>query len=426
MKKILFILFVLINIQCLSAQDPPAMFMRRLPNQEWNKYIVLYPEGLYLTTASGIGSVICWGEWEQRDSIILFRRYPEAVSEQDIEFELWYDADAEGRTIVTTNIQALVNVSANGLSSNTLISGDDNRQVFPYQADSVGVVWRFNERGQQVKRVALYDSVNSRYNNVVRINMTEDDSFAYATVNRSHINHSYIIVEDEVLVEQNTGLEYVLMDSIGVERYMNRYFFTDELLATINEYRKNHSVIPHSFPIAKELYNPNSERFIQKFENSQKMLSSEELIDAICKMLRYDNGTTRPSKKILNSEDQYILLVNYLFCRNEDAREGIWYDLYDQLAEYPVKLHILTGYIEMLPDDIRGKAQEQLCRSLAGAHIIRTGSFDRGTFIEKFWEMMRTPQYIDYLSEITRDIDTPPLDITHYDNENDTDDRDHE
>ena len=38
--------------------------------------------------------------------------------------------------------------------------------------------------------------------------------------------------------------------------------------------------------------------------------------------------------------------------------------------------------------------------------------------------MMWTPQYIDYLSEIARDIDTPPLDITHYDKENDTDDRD--
>lgn len=397
MKKILFILFVLINIQCLSAQDPPAMFMRRLPNQEWNKYIVLYPEGLYLTTASGIGSVICWGEWEQRDSIIIFRRYPEAVSEQDIEFELGYDADAEGRTIVTTNIQALVNVSANGLSSNALISGDDNRQVFPYQADSVGVVWRFNERGQQVRRVALYDSVNSRYNNVVRINMTEDDSFAYANVNRSHINHSYIIVEDEVLVEQNTGLEYVRMDSIGVERYMNRYFFTDELLATINDHRKSRSVIPHNLPLAKDVYNLSSLRFMQKFESNQQTLSDGELVDAICNML--GDTATIPNKRVIHTEDEYVLLINYLFCDDENRGAEIWYNLYDQLAEYPDKLHILTGYIEILPDDMREKAQKRLCRSLAQTHYVKETHFDRGTFIEKFWEMMRRWGYSQYISD---------------------------
>lgn len=397
MKKILFILFVLINIQCLSAQDPPAMFMRRLPNQEWNKYIVLYPEGLYLTTASGIGSVICWGEWEQRDSIIIFRRYPEAVSEQDIEFELGYDADAEGRTIVTTNIQALVNVSANGLSSNTLISGDDNRQVFPYQADSVGVVWRFNERGQQVRRVALYDSVNSRYNNVVRINMTEDDSFAYANVNRSHINHSYIIVEDEVLVEQNTGLEYVRMDSIGVERYMNRYFFTDKLLATINDHRKSRSVIPHNLPLAKDVYNLSSLRFMQKFESNQQTLSDGELVDAICNML--GDTATIPNKRVIHTEDEYVLLINYLFCDDENRGAEIWYNLYDQLAEYPDKLHILTGYIEILPDDMREKAQKRLCRSLAQTHYVKETHFDRGTFIEKFWEMMRRWGYSQYISD---------------------------
>lgn len=397
MKKILFILFVLINIQCLSAQDPPAMFMRRLPNQEWNKYIVLYPEGLYLTTASGIGSVICWGEWEQRDSIIIFRRYPEAVSEQDIEFELGYDADAEGRTIVTTNIQALVNVSANGLSSNTLISGDDNRQVFPYQADSVGVVWRFNERGQQVRRVALYDSVNSRYNNVVRINMTEDDSFAYADVNRSHINHSYIIVEDEVLVEQNTGLEYVRMDSIGVERYMNRYFFTDELLSIINDHRKSRSVILHNLPLAKDVYNLSSLRFMQKFESNQQTLSDGELVDAICNML--GDTATIPNKRVIHTEDEYVLLINYLFCGDENRGAEIWYNLYDQLAEYPVKLHILTSYIEILPDDMREKAQKRLCRSLAQTHYVKETHFDRGTFIEKFWEMMRRWGYSQYISD---------------------------
>ena len=397
MKKILFILFVLINIQCLSAQDPPAMFMRRLPNQEWNKYIVLYPEGLYLTTASGIGSVICWGEWEQRDSIIIFRRYPEAVSEQDIEFELGYDADAEGRTIVTTNIQALVNVSANGLSSNALISGDDNRQVFPYQADSVGVVWRFNERGQQVRRVALYDSLNSRYNNVVRINMTEDDSFAYANVNRSHINHSYIIVEDEVLVEQNTGLEYVRMDSIGVERYMNRYFFTDELLSIINDHRKGRSVIPHNLPLAKDVYNISSLRFMQKFESNQQTLSDGELVDAICNML--GDTATIPNKRVIHTEDEYVLLINYLFCDDENRGAEIWYNLYDQLAEYPDKLHILTGYIEILPDDMREKAQKRLCRSLAQTHYVKETHFDRGTFIEKFWEMMRRGGYSQYISD---------------------------
>lgn len=397
MKKILFILFVLINIQCLSAQDPPAMFMRRLPNQEWNKYIVLYPEGLYLTTASGIGSVICWGEWEQRDSIIIFRRYPEAVSEQDIEFELGYDADAEGRTIVTTNIQALVNVSANGLSSNTLISGDDNRQVFPYQADSVGVVWRFNERVQQVRRVALYDSVNSRYNNVVRINMTEDDSFAYANVNRSHINHSYIIVEDEVLVEQNTGLEYVRMDSIGVERYMNRYFFTDKILATINDHRKSRSVIPHNLPLAKDVYNISSLRFMQKFESNQQTLSDGELVDAICNML--GDTATIPNKRVIHTEDEYVLLINYLFCDDENRGAEIWYNLYDQLAEYPDKLHILTGYIEILPDDMREKAQKRLCRSLAQTYYVKETHFDRGTFIEKFWEMMRRGGYSQYISD---------------------------
>lgn len=397
MKKILFILFVLINIQCLSAQDPPAMFMRRLPNQEWNKYIVLYPEGLYLTTASGIGSVICWGEWEQRDSIIIFRRYPEAVSEQDIEFELGYDADAEGRTIVTTNIQALVNVSANGLSSNALISGDDNRQVFPYQADSVGVVWRFNERGQQVRRVALYDSVNSRYNNVVRINMTEDDSFAYANVNRSHINHSYIIVEDEVLVEQNTGLEYVRMDSIGVERYMKRYFFTDELLSIINDHRKSRSVIPHNLPLAKDVYNLSSLRFMQKFESNQQTMSDGELVDAICNML--GDTATIPNKRVIHTEDEYVLLINYLFCDDKNRGAEIWYNLYDQLAEYPDKLHILTGYIEILPDDMREKAQKRLCRSLAQTHYVKETHFDRGTFIEKFWEMMRRWGYSQYISD---------------------------
>mgnify|MGYP003302078686 CR=1 FL=1 len=103
---------------------------------------------------------------------------------------------------------------------------------------------------------------------------------------------------------------------------------------------------------------------------------------------------------------EYILLVNYLFCRNEDASGGIWDRLYFQLAEHPKKLYLLTEYIEMLPDDIRGKAQEQLCRSLAEAHIIRTGSFDMDTFYDKFKEMMIGGSWV--YSQYIIDIDACP------------------
>ena len=387
MKKILIGLFVLINIQCLSAQDKPAIFRRLLPTPaHWNKYLVLYPEGVYMTTASHLGTVISWGEWEQKDSVILFRRYPQAYADKNIEFTLEFDADAEGKTIVTSNIQALISISANGTSSDTLIFGEDGNSLeLPYQADSIGVVWQLShEHGPQIKSVALYDYKNSRYNNVVRIKLKENDNYAYVGCTHSHVNHRYTIVDDEVLVERGTNFEYVRMDSTSAERYMNSYFFTDVLVSTIDDHRKSRSVIAHNLPEAKDVYNHSSERFLRKFESNEQRLTDEELIGAVCNML----GTELPDKSVLSTEDEYILLVNYLFCRNEDASEGIWNRLYFQLAEYPEKLSLLTEYIEMLPDDIRGKAQEQLCRSLAGAHIITTGSFDMDTFYKKFKEMM--------------------------------------
>ena len=399
MKKILIGLFVLINIQCLSAQDKPAIFSRLLPTPAgWNKYIILYPEGVYMTTASHLGTVISWGEWEQKDSVILFRRYPQAYADKNIEFTLAYDADAEGKTIVTSNIQALVSISANGTSSDTLIFGEDGNSLeLPYQADSIGVVWQLSyEHGPQIKSVALYDSKNSRYNNVVRIKLKENDNYAYVGCTHSHVNHLYTIVDDEVLVERGTNFEYVRMDSTSVERYMNRYFFTDELVSTINDHRKSRSVIAHNLPEAKDVYNHSSERFLQKFESNEQRLTDEELIDAVCNML----GTELPDKSVLSTEDEYILLVNYLFCRNEDASEGIWNRLYFQLAEYPEKLYLLTEYIELLPDDIREKAQEQLCHSLADTHYIENGYFDRGTFIHNFWEMAHRWAYSKYIRDI--------------------------
>lgn len=405
MKKILIGLLVLINIQCLSAQDKPAIFSRLLPTPAgWNKYLVLYPEGVYMTTASHLGTVISWGEWEQKDSVILFRRYPQAYADKNIEFTLEFDADTEGKTIVTSNIQTLVRISANGTSSDTLIFGEDGNSLeLPYQADSIGVVWQLShEHGPQIKSVALYDSKNSRYNNVVRIKLKEKDNYAYVGCTHSHVNHRYTIVDDEVLVEHGTNFEYVRMDSTSVERYMNLYFFTDKLVSTINDHRKSRSVIAHNLPEAKDVYNHSSERFLRKFESNEQRLTDVELIDAVCNML----GTELPDKSVLSTEDEYILLVNYLFCRNEDASGGIWDRLYFQLAEHPKKLYLLTEYIEMLPDDIRGKAQEQLCRSLAEAHIIRTGSFDMDTFYEKFKEMMIGGSWV--YSQYILDIDACP------------------
>ena len=389
-----------------SAQEVPAVFERQLPTPAgWNKYLVLYPEGIYITTASHLGTVISWGEWEQRDSVIFFRHYPQAYSDKDIEFKLEYDADAEGTTIVTSNIPTLVNIRANGTSSKKLIfGGNGNSLELPYQADSLGVVWQLSYlQGPQIKSVALYDSKKSRYNNVVRIKMKEDDSYAYVGCTHSHVDHCYTIVDDEKLVERGTNFEYVRMDSIAVERYMNRDFFTDKLRATIDNHRKSRNIIAHNLPEAKDVYNHSSERFLRKFESNKQRFTDEELIDAVCNML----GTEElPGKSVLSTEDEYILLVNYLFCRNEDAREGIWYRLYFLLAEHPKKLYLLKEYIEMLPDDIRGKAQKQLCRSLAGAHIIITGSFDMDTFYEKFKEMMRGGSWV--YSQYILGMDTCP------------------
>ena len=185
-----------------------------------------------MTTASHLGTVISWGEWEQKDSVILFRRYPQAYADKNIELTLAYDADAEGKTIVTSNIQTLININANGTSSDTLIFGEDGNSLeLPYQADSIGVVWQLShEHGPQIKSVALYDSKNSRYNNVVRIKLKEKDNYAYVGRTHSHVNHRYTIVDDEVLVEHGTNFEYVRMDSTSVERYMNLYVFTDKLV----------------------------------------------------------------------------------------------------------------------------------------------------------------------------------------------------
>ena len=395
MKKAIFIFFAIIGCSIVSAQDKPAIFSRLLPSPAgWNKYLVLYPEGVYMTTASHLGTVISWGEWEQSDSVILFRRYPQAYADKDIEFTLTYDADAEGRTIVTSNIQTLLNISANGTSSDTLIFGeDDNCLELPYQADSVGVVWQLSHlQGPQIKRVALYDSKNSRYNNVVRIKLKEKDNYAYVGCTHSHVNHRYTIVDDEVLVERGTNFEYVRMDSTSAEHYMNSYFFTDELVSTIDDHRKSRSVIAHNLPEAKDVYNHSSERFLQKFESNEQGLTDEELIDSVCNML----GTELPDKSVLSTEDEYILLVNYLFCRNEDASEGIWNRLYFQLAEFPEKLYLLTEFIELLPPKRVERARYKLYSGLAGAQMIELGYYDNGKFTERFWQMVRQSQYRQY------------------------------
>lgn len=392
MKKAILIFFAIIGCCIVSAQDNPAIFRRLLPAPAgWNKYLALYPEGVYMTSASHLGTVISWGEWEQKDSVILFRRYPQAYADKDVEFTLEFNADAEGKTIVTSNIQTLVSISANGTSSDTLIFGEDGNSLeLLYQADSIGVVWQLShEHGPQIKCVALYDSKNSRYNNVVRINMKERDSYAYVGCTHSHVNHRYTIVDDEVLVEHGTNFEYVRMDSTSVERYMNSYFFTDKLRATIDDHRKSRNIIAHNLPEAKDVYNHSSERFLRKFESNEQRLTDEKLIDAVCNML----GTELPDKSVLSTEDEYILLVNYLFCRNEDASEGIWNRLYFQLAEYPEKLSLLTEYIELLPPKKVEHARFELYCGLAGAQIIELGYFDRGKFIEDFRQMVRHSAY---------------------------------
>lgn len=68
--------------------------------------------------------------------------------------------------------------------------------------------------------------------------MKEKDNYAYDGCTHSHVNHRYTIVDDEKLVERGTNFEYVRMDSTSAEHYMNRYFFTDELVSTIDDHRR--------------------------------------------------------------------------------------------------------------------------------------------------------------------------------------------
>ena len=388
MKGKLFIFLSLICcVQLLWAQDQPMVFQPALPHQHWNKYIVLYPEGLYFTIQSHIGHIVRWGEWMQKGDTICFRRFPQAYSDKDIEFKLGYEARLQGQTFVTSNLELLAVVRGNFTASrDTHFGGKGQREEFLYQVDTIDVVW--SAVGEQVKRISLYDAENSRYNNVVKIKMKEDVRFVHDAP-----DHSFRIVNGERLIDTKSGVAYVRKDDISASKFLSRDICQD-VASTMGKYREHRAVISYNLPVAKEVYNPDSVRLMRKLEHNRQTLKYAELERAVLTM--FDEVAQLPNERVLSSEDEYILFVNYM-CQATEINDDIWQRAYVQFEKYPEKLYCLTEYIELLPDKERESARKRLCTSLAYMHTIKMAGFNRGSFRSCFWEMMRKSQYSQYI-----------------------------
>ena len=385
MKRKLFIFLALICcVQLLWAQEQPMVFQPVFPHQHWNKYIVLFPEGVYFTTRSHLGTRFCWGEWVQKSDTIYFKHFPQAYSEKDLEFKLGYKANLQGQTIVTTNKDLLAIVRNNSTTTRIFPFGGENKQVnIPYQVDSIGIVHFVGRQGESIKSIGLYDSINSRYNNVVKITMKEDSNFPYDAT-----DNSFKVVDNERLIELESGINYVRMDSVRTAKYLKGGLdpiYTEALASAMAKSRENRAVIPYNLPEAREVYNPDTIRFMRKFEHNRRTITAADLEQAVLKM--FGEVARLPNERVLRTEDEYILFVNYL-CQATETNEKVWHRAYVQLWKDSEKQYRLIKYIKLLPEEEQSYALKMLLTSLAHMQTVKTGKFDIGNFHSSFGQMM--------------------------------------
>ena len=384
MKRKLFTLLAILCAQLLWAQEQPMVFQRALQHQHWDKYIVLFPEGVYFTTRSHLGTRFCWGEWVQSCDTIHFRRFPQAYSDKDIKFELGYKAELQGQTVVTTNMELLATVSTNSTITRIFPFGGKRRQVnLPYQADSIGIVYFVDRQGESIKRIGLYDSVKLRYNNVVEIMMKEYSNFPYDAK-----DYSLKVVDNERLVELENGIAYVRMDSVRTAKYLkggSDPIYGDALAAAMAKCREGRAVIPYNLPDAREVYNLDAERIMRKFEHNHQTIKAAYLEQAVLKI--FGDVAQLPNRRVLSTEEEYILFVNYL-CQATETNEKVWQRAYAQFEKNSEKQYRLIRYIKLLPEEEQAYALKMLLTSLAHMQTVKTGKFDIDNFHSSFRPMM--------------------------------------
>lgn len=127
-----------------------------------------------------------------------------------------------------------------------------------------------------------------------------------------------------------------------------------------------------------------------EFHNSKYPIKTEQDIQtmqggelSLAVVLMLGNANIPPDSSILTTEDDYTLLVNYFCNGSEEYGEGISAKLYSIFLFYPQKLDETIKHIDLLSEDKRKKAEEQLCLRIFG-HYCAYYRYDLDGFFVRF------------------------------------------
>ena len=127
-----------------------------------------------------------------------------------------------------------------------------------------------------------------------------------------------------------------------------------------------------------------------EFHNSKYPIKTEQDIQtmqggelSLAVVLMLGNANIPPDSSILTTEDDYTLLVNYFCNGSEEYGEGISAELYSIFLFYPQKLDETIKHIDLLSEDKRKKAEEQLCLRIFG-HYCAYYRYDLDGFFVRF------------------------------------------
>ncbi len=386
MKRLAVTFFLLLITLSLYSQDRPVVYNRKVPEIGWSNDIILFNDGQFISKIQqDLASGYIYGHWKQYDNILELKGYPRIGHLVDITATTKYDSEIGACTAIYIDNEYPIVVEYDGKKMRLFpFKGASHGEFLPFRAEKIWIECGILPRSEQeIRGIELYDSINNRYDNVIKIDVDN----TYTTQHKTH--QKYIMLDSCTIYELGSGEEYTRRDSVSADRFLE-WALTESLLNTIDEHSRSNPSIMLSVACSTDTSVPNMTRFMIKYEENRCGLDYTSIAKNVAEFL------TKP--QAMNCEDEYILLINYLNGECHDI--DIFRMIYNTLLRYPEKANLLDHYIGFLPTNELDSTKKNLAMLLAYEHSKRIITFREEEFLVRFPIMKEYGRYI--VSEIAR------------------------
>lgn len=373
MRKIAATLLILLITSSLYSQDYPAVvYNAREPQIGWSKNIILFSDGQFISVIQqDLGGGYTYGHWKLYDNILELKEYPRIDHAIYITSTTEYDSNIGEQTAIFLDNEYPIVVEHNGIKMRIFpFRGAAHGEFLPFKAEKIWVECGILPHGkQQIKEIELYDSINNRHNNVITIDV--DNTYA----SQHKTQQKYIVLDSCTIYDFSSKTKYIRRDSVSAERYLKQVL-TENILNTINEHHRYSSSI--ITPVAHNMDTtiPNMTRFMLKYENNRSRLDCNTLAKCVTKVFT--------KQQALNSEDDYILFINYLKEKCHEYYADISRMIYNEFLLNPEKIDLIDCYIRFLPTEDIEATKQELITMLAYEHSKRITTFREEEFLIRF------------------------------------------